>query len=880
MDRVYRSYLVTVGVYETRVDLLLLNMVDFDVILGMDWLYLYHAILDFHTKTVTLVMTGFPRLEWRGSLGDISNRVISFLKAQRMVEKGILVYLAFVRDASADTPTVDSVPMVKYEHQRPSWLLRKIKIMEWKWEHITMDFVLEPGEATLLGTDLVCDALEKVKLIQERLRTAQSRQKIYVDQKGMIRFGKRGKLSPLYIGPFEVLERDGKVAYRLALPPSPLEVHPVQWKGQPVNEATWEAEHDMQSRYPHLIGTSGTIHVLGSYMLDDLVALLLIMACILVMQDALIHMVGLFKGLAQAGAFPTVPAASQAGGKAQTPTNRTMYPFIGFSVNYRCHEILHNLGLVEANGVDFTTFQMQGPTKRWWQVYELGWPAGSPPLLSSLGSFGVCAIHREGEAEEAVLVPSAGSDEERVRRFIEGLNYIIRLAMSREIETGTSFYQVVGIVCRVESIQSIVSGCHKDASVLFDPGSTYSYVPLYFTSFLDMPRGDALVHVSTPIVDSIMVDRVYLLCVITICGFETRVGFLLLDMVDFDVILGMDWLSLYYVILDCHAKTVTLAMPGFPRLEWKGSLSCIPSRMISFLKAQRMVEKGCSVYLDFVCDVSSNTLIVESVRVVREFPYVFHKDLNLRQRRRLKLLKDYDITMLYHPGKAIVVADALSRKPEYGEFSIYSNWGKAFGYGFSGFGQHICELAKIYIREIVRLHGVPVSIMSNCVQADHSDFGGYVEDYVIDFVGQWNQVLPLVDFAYNNSYQFSIHMAPYEALYRRQCCSPVGRFEPGEARILSTYLVRDALEKVKLIHEWLRSTQSTQNSYVDRKVRNVAFMEGEKVFLGVSPMKGVMNIGPFEVLERVGEVAYRLDFPPSLSGVHSDISCFHVSEVL
>ncbi|XP_070055837.1 uncharacterized protein [Nicotiana tomentosiformis] len=89
-------------------------------------------------------------------------------------------------------------------------------------------------------------------------------------------------------------------------------------------------------------------------------------------------------------------------------------------------------------------------------------------------------------------------------------------------------------------------------------------------------------------------------------------------------------------------------------------------------------------------------------------------------------------------------------------------------------------------------------------------------------------------------------MASYEALYRRQCCSPVGWFEYEEARLLGTDLVCDALENVKLIQERLCTVRFRKKSYADMKARDVAFM----------------------VLERVGEVAYRLTLLPSLLGVH------------
>ncbi|XP_070025276.1 uncharacterized protein [Nicotiana sylvestris] len=87
-------------------------MVDFDVILGIDWLSPYHDILDYHAKMVTLALLGLPRLEWRGTSGHFTSRVISYVKARHMVEKGHLAYLAYVHDSSVDVPSIDSVPVI------------------------------------------------------------------------------------------------------------------------------------------------------------------------------------------------------------------------------------------------------------------------------------------------------------------------------------------------------------------------------------------------------------------------------------------------------------------------------------------------------------------------------------------------------------------------------------------------------------------------------------------------------------------------------------------------------------------------------------------------------------------------------------------------
>ena len=156
---------------------------------------------------------------------------------------------------------------------------------------------------------------------------------------------------------------------------------------------------------------------------------------------------------------------------------------------------------------------------------------------------------------------------------------------------------------------------------------------------------------------------------------------------------------------------------------------------------------------------------------------------------------------------------------------------------------------------------------------------------VLDLKGSWEEHLPLVEFAYNNSYQASIQMVPYEALYGRPCQSPICWTKVGESSITGPDLIRGTLKKVGMIRKHLLTAQSRQKSYADVRRQPLEFETGDHVFLKVMPKRGVIRfgkrgklspryIGPFDVLERVGVVAYRLALSPSLSTVHE---VFHVS---
>ncbi|GKD50951.1 putative reverse transcriptase domain-containing protein [Tanacetum coccineum] len=156
--------------------------------------------------------------------------------------------------------------------------------------------------------------------------------------------------------------------------------------------------------------------------------------------------------------------------------------------------------------------------------------------------------------------------------------------------------------------------------------------------------------------------------------------------------------------------------------------------------------------------------------------------------------------------------------------------------------------------------------------------------YVIDFGSSWDRHLPLVEFSYNNSYHTSIKVAPYEALYGRKFRSPVCWSEVWDGQLTGLELIRDTTEKNVQIKNRLLVARSHQKSYADKRAKPLEFEFGDMVLLKVSPWKGTVRfgkrgklspcyIGPFRNLARVGHVAYTLEFPEELKGIHST---FHV----
>jgi hypothetical protein len=184
--------------------------------------------------------------------------------------------------------------------------------------------------------------------------------------------------------------------------------------------------------------------------------------------------------------------------------------------------------------------------------------------------------------------------------------------------------------------------------------------------------------------------------------------------------------------------------------------------------------------------------------------------------------------------------------------------------------------AQLYIARILSLHGVPKTIVSDrgpqfvakFWEALHNSLGTkllhssayhpqtsgqtervnqILEDMlracVLEFPQKWDKCLPLAEFSYNNSYQESIKMAPFEALYGRRCRTPLNWSEQGERYFFRPDMVKEIEEKVQRIIRNLKIAQARQKSYADTHRIPLYFPVGDYVYLKVSPMKGVTRSG-------------------------------------
>ncbi|GJZ04682.1 putative reverse transcriptase domain-containing protein [Tanacetum coccineum] len=251
------------------------------------------------------------------------------------------------------------------------------------------------------------------------------------------------------------------------------------------------------------------------------------------------------------------------------------------------------------------------------------------------------------------------------------------------------------------------------------------------------------------------------------------------------------------------------------------------------------------------------------------------KEMNMRQRHWIELFSDYDCEIRYHPGKANVVANALSRKERVKPKRDYK----------------MDRLARLYLNEIVARHGVPILIISDCDSHFTSRFWQSMQEVLGTLLDMSTTYHPQTDGQSEctiltlEDMLRVVRCAPFEALYGRECRSPIMWAEIGEGQLIRPELVQETIDKISQIKDRLKAACDRRKSYADKRRKPLEFSVGDYVLLKVSPWKGVVRfrkkrklaprfVRPFEIIEKVGPVAYMLDLPKELDGVHDT---FHVS---
>nr|GEY82147.1 putative reverse transcriptase domain-containing protein [Tanacetum cinerariifolium] len=200
------------------------------------------------------------------------------------------------------------------------------------------------------------------------------------------------------------------------------------------------------------------------------------------------------------------------------------------------------------------------------------------------------------------------------------------------------------------------------------------------------------------------------------------------------------------------------------------------------------------------------------------------------------------------------------------------------------------RLARLYLNKIVARHDMSTTYHPQTDgQSEHTiqTLEDMLRVCVLDFGGSWDVHLSLVEFSYNNSYNSSMRCASFEPLYGRKCRSQIMWAEIGEGRLIGPELVQETTKKISQIKDRLKAAGNRQKSYPDKKRKPLEFSVGDYVLFKMSPWKGMIRfgkkrkltprfVGPFEIVEKVGPVAYQLDLPEEIKCVHDT---FHVSNL-
>ena len=170
---------------------------------------------------------------------------------------------------------------------------------------------------------------------------------------------------------------------------------------------------------------------------------------------------------------------------------------------------------------------------------------------------------------------------------------------------------------------------HMHARILFDSGATHSFISLYFAKKLskESRKMENPLIINTPLQDSIIVDHMYPACLVEVENRKLSADLIELPVLEFDVILWMDWLDKYDANINCCTKRLVLRPQEEEEIIFQGDRSEVPTNLISVVKARRQLVKGCQGYLAQVIDARVRFEDIQQIPVVKEFIDVFLGEL-------------------------------------------------------------------------------------------------------------------------------------------------------------------------------------------------------------------------------------------------------------
>ncbi|KAL0463175.1 UNVERIFIED_CONTAM: Transposon Tf2-12 polyprotein [Sesamum latifolium] len=862
VNRVVRSYPVVVEDATLYVDLVVINLKEFDVILGMDWLASNHAVVDCQTKEVAVEINGQMKTVIVGERKVIPNCLISAVTSFNLIKEGCEACLASVHDATKVSPGVLEVPVVR---EFPDVFPEELPGLP---PHREVDFEIEtiPGAAPI--------SIAPYRMAPSELKELKKQLEELLD-KGFI----RSSISPWGAPVLFVKKKDGSmrlcIDYRQLNRITIKNKYPLpriddlldQLKG-----ATVFSKIDLRSGYWQLRVEEGSIS-----------------------KTAFRTRYGHYEFVVMSFGLTNAPAAFM------SLMNKTLQSFLDqFVIVFIDDILIYSRSPEEHEQYLRTVLQIL----REKQLYA---------------KFSKCEFWMEEIAFLGHVVSKEGvqPDPAKVRA-------IPRWEPPKNVSEVRSFLGLAGYYRRFVKDFSVVS---KPLTNLLKKNTPFNWNDRCAQSFEELKRR----LTSTPILALSSADGGYVVytdasrqglgCVLMqhgkVIAYASRqlrpheINYPTHDLELAAIVHALKiwrhylWIELlkdYDCTIDYHPGKANIVADALSR-KTVDQLAGMICYNVEYLTALRAMNVHFSVGGDLLLATMQNDgMLLNGKRMCVP---------NVEELRTEIMHEAHHAPYAMHPGSTKMYRDL---RPYY--------WWPTMKKDVAEFVAKCltCQQVKAEQQapaEIVRLHRIPTSIVSDRDPRFTSHFWGSLhralgtklhfstafhpqtdgqsertiqtlEDMmracVIEFRGNWDDHLPLIEFAYNNSFHSSIGMAPYKALYGRKCQSPICWDIEGLRQLEGPELVQKIVDKIQTVKQGLKAAQDRQKSYVKHR-REMEYKVGEKVFLRVSPWREILRfgkkgklspgyIGPYEILERVGPLAYRLALPAELSQIHD---VFHVS---